>query len=302
MSPTLCGRNGREIDARPARPDAAQPQPPRLPLHLDTVGWCPQQLDLQPVVGEHLRDTAPPLDDGDRVLQRGVEVEVVELHGRLRRACRRAQTVGVDVHQRRPADQRGMHSRDHEGGRGDAAPHLQRRSESLGQRGLPGTEVTTEHHQVSWPQQTCEALTDRPGVVGCAGDDLHGPGHETLLAEPAVASPTRSSSAALTRSLCSRITMCPAPSHSTSRDPGTRLAILRLCPTEVSTSFVPVMMYVGTWPNRCKAWNLSCESKFGKNCASTSNDVDASMLSTNSTYDAGTPSPKANWSATRNAT
>ena len=58
-------------------------------------------------------------------------------------------------------------------------------------------------------------------------------------------------------------------------------------------------MYVGTRLNVSSTVNLSWVSKFGKNCASTSNDVAASMLSTNSTYDAGTSSPNANWSATR---
>ena len=48
---------------------------------------------------------AAPLDDDDRAVD--VDVEVVELD-------RRAEAVRVDVHERRPADERRMRARDHE--------------------------------------------------------------------------------------------------------------------------------------------------------------------------------------------
>jgi hypothetical protein len=52
-------------------------------------------------------DPLAPLDHGDRVLQRRVEVEVVELGDAT-------ETVGVDVDQRRPVAGRRVHPRDHE--------------------------------------------------------------------------------------------------------------------------------------------------------------------------------------------
>src|SRR3954462_5052566 len=64
------------------------------------------QPPLEPVAGEVLDQTLPPLDDGDRLFERRVEVEVVHLGDR-------AQPVGVDVHQRQPAAV--MHARDDEG-------------------------------------------------------------------------------------------------------------------------------------------------------------------------------------------
>ena len=53
------------------------------------------------------------------------------------------------------------------------------------------------------------------------------------------------SSSALTRSCRSRITMWPASSHSSSREPGMRSWSLRECPIEVSLSAVPQMIEVG---------------------------------------------------------
>ena len=79
------------------------------------------------------------------------------------------------------------------------------------------------------------------------------------------------------------ITMWPAPSHSTSVEPGMCACSLRLCPIEVSLSSVPQMIEVGTLPSASTAWNLSRLPKLGKNSATTSNGVAASISSTNST-------------------
>ena len=60
----------------------------------------PDDPDLEPRLGQPLGDPLAPLDDRDGVVERGVEVEVVEL-------VDAAEPVGVDVHQRagrRPSD------------------------------------------------------------------------------------------------------------------------------------------------------------------------------------------------------
>ena len=122
------------------------------------------------------------------------------------------------MHQRRPADQRRVHPRDHERRRRDAAAHLQALAEALGERGLARPQVTGEHQQVAGPQQRRDAEAESVRVVRRRGDQLDG--HETAAARPLVAAATSSSSTPLTRSLRSRITMWPAPGHSTSRESG----------------------------------------------------------------------------------
>ena len=59
--------------------------------------------------------------------------------------------------------------------------------------------------------------------------------------------------------------------------------ILRLCPIEVILSSVPHMIVVGIRSKALMTANLSRPSKFGKNSATTSNGVFASIESTNST-------------------
>ena len=63
---------------------------------LVVVGEGPDDPDLEPRLGQSLGDPLAPLDDRDGVVERGVEVEVVEL-------VDAAQPVGVDVHQAGPS-------------------------------------------------------------------------------------------------------------------------------------------------------------------------------------------------------
>src|SRR5690606_6870765 len=92
-----------EVDTGPARPDGAHGRGPRPGLGI-AVGvllgarGAPRalQVDLQAVVGERLGEAAPPLHDRHGVLERGVEVQRVEL-------AQAAETVGVDVHEPRTA-------------------------------------------------------------------------------------------------------------------------------------------------------------------------------------------------------
>ena len=73
----------------------------------DVVGR-PVQAHLDPAPGEHLGQSLAPLDDGDGLVEVGVEIEVVELGGAV-------QAIGVDVHQGRATVERRMHPGDHEG-------------------------------------------------------------------------------------------------------------------------------------------------------------------------------------------
>ena len=75
------------------------------------AGDCggPVEPDVEPLLGQPLGDARTPLHDGHGFLDRGVDVEVVELD-------RVAEPVGVDMHQRRAGVERGMDALDHEGG------------------------------------------------------------------------------------------------------------------------------------------------------------------------------------------
>ena len=96
----------------PARTDRGHQDPPRIEVVvLLVVGQGPDDPDLQPRLGQPLGHALPPLHDGDGVIERGVEVEVVEL-------VDAAEAVGVDVHQLGPLAQRGMDAGDHERRRG----------------------------------------------------------------------------------------------------------------------------------------------------------------------------------------
>src|SRR4051812_31644818 len=98
---------------RPARTYGRDPQPPSLVGVVVATGHH----DVQPIRRQCLGQPMTPLDHRDRVLQAGVQVEVVQLG-------EPAQPVGVHVHQRRPPGQRWMHPRDHERRRRDRTPHL----------------------------------------------------------------------------------------------------------------------------------------------------------------------------------
>src|SRR4051794_3147818 len=65
-----------QVDAAPPLPDGPQPQRPGLAL---LVAVRAQQPHLEAVVGEPLGDPGAPLHDGDGLVERGVQVQVVEL-------------------------------------------------------------------------------------------------------------------------------------------------------------------------------------------------------------------------------
>ena len=136
------------------------------------VGQGADDPDLQPRLGQPLGDPLSPLDDGDRLVERGVEIEVVELVGA-------AEPVGVDVHQRRAAGHRRVLAGDHERRRGDVAAHREPRADALGERRLAGAELAAEHDQVAGPELLGEGLAEgahrrrhpgrRTGRCGVAG-------------------------------------------------------------------------------------------------------------------------------------
>ncbi len=119
------------------------------------------------VVGKSLGEPLPPLHDRDRLLERRVEVEVVEL-------LDATEPVGVDVHQRRPALQRGVHAGDDEGRRRDVTPHTQSGADPLGEGGLAGPEVTAEDDQVAGREHGGEPSAERARVIAGSRLDLHG--------------------------------------------------------------------------------------------------------------------------------
>ncbi len=118
---------------------------------------------VEPAVAELLGETVAPLDDRDGVVGGRVEVDVVDLGGI-------AEPVGVDVHQRRTADQRRMRTGDDERRRGDGTAYAEPVAEPLRERRLARAEVAREHQQVTRVQQCREPSGERLHVVG--GRDL----------------------------------------------------------------------------------------------------------------------------------
>src|SRR3712207_2329337 len=143
-------------------------------------------------------------------------------------------------------------------------------------------------------------LGDRDAVPH--GGRAHPATSRRVSAIRASASVKSVSSTSLTRSLYSRMGMCPPPSSSTRCEPGTLLCSLRAWPIDVSLSLVPHRIQVGTWANASTTWNLSNASNCGMNSTRTFNGVEEIIESTKSTYDDGTGrSPKANSAITSEA-
>ena len=83
-----------------------------------------------------------PLHHGDRIGDRRVQVEVVQLGGA-------AQPVGVDVHQRRAAGGGAVDPGQHEGRRDHRPVAAQPAADALGQGGLAGAQITGGDDQVA---------------------------------------------------------------------------------------------------------------------------------------------------------
>jgi hypothetical protein len=106
-------------------------------------------------IGELLDLALAPLHYGHRLVQAGVEVEVVDL-------VDAAEAVRVHMHQWQRAL---VHPGDDKGGRGHLPADAQRGADALDQRGLAGAERTVEDHQVAGPEQAREPAAERTGVV-----------------------------------------------------------------------------------------------------------------------------------------
>ena len=91
----------------------------------------PVDLDVEPVGGDGVDEPASPLDDDDAAGE--VDVEVVELD-------RLAEPVGVDVHERRAADEARVGAREHEGGAGHRAADAEPLADPAGERRLARAE------------------------------------------------------------------------------------------------------------------------------------------------------------------
>ena len=105
VSSTFSASGGRwlvgDLQVVPARADRRHQHPPRVQVVvLVGVGQRADDPDLEPRLRQSLGHPLAPLDDGDGVVERGVEIEVVEL-------VDAAEAVGVDVHQVGPSASEG---------------------------------------------------------------------------------------------------------------------------------------------------------------------------------------------------
>ena len=100
-------------------------------------------------VGQALGDAAAPLDDGDRLVERGVEVEVVEL-------ADAAEAVGVDVHEAGPPVSDGCTRAITNVGEVTSPRTPSPAAETLGERRLAGAQLSREHDQVAGAEQPAD--------------------------------------------------------------------------------------------------------------------------------------------------
>ena len=112
--------------------------------------------DLEPVLAEVLGEPVAPLDHGDASSS---EVS----RSRSSSSSDAAEPVGVDVHQRRAADERRVHPGDDERRRGDRAAHAEALADALGERGLAGAEAAGEHDRSPARSSAPSAPARAPG-------------------------------------------------------------------------------------------------------------------------------------------
>jgi hypothetical protein len=123
--------------------------------------------DVQAIRGQSLDQSLAPLHHRDRTADISVQVQIVHF-------SRAGQPVGVRVHQRRAAAERPVDPGNDESRRGHRAADVQPLADPLDERGLPGAERSTEHHQVTGAQQGCQPLAQRAHVIGGRHPDARG--------------------------------------------------------------------------------------------------------------------------------
>ena len=116
------------------------------------------EVELEPAGRQMLGDVLAPLDHGDRLVQGGVEIEIVQLLGS-------AEPIGVDMHQLGAAGRRRMDPGQHEGRRDDRAHRSQSGPDALGQRGLAGAEIAGGDDQVARSEKTGQPLAEPSHVA-----------------------------------------------------------------------------------------------------------------------------------------
>ena len=111
-----------------------------------------------------------PLDDGDGLVEGGVEVEGLQV-AEVRDA------VGVRVDEVRPSAKGGVDAGDDEGRGSDAPAHAHADADALCEGRLACSEPAREHDEVPGYQHAPEIFAERARLVGVAGvDDVGGDG------------------------------------------------------------------------------------------------------------------------------
>src|SRR6266571_953478 len=279
-----------ESDHRPsgAYPPVADADEPHGAGVVTVAG--PANDDLQAVVGEPLNHALAPLHHGDRTVEIGVQVQIIDL-GRV------AEPVGIDVHERGPGSLRWMHAGDNERGRGDRTAHLKTIADALSKGGLACAERPGEQHQVASTEMGCEAAAECAHLAGAAHLDLFsfasfaecrchvwfsrgyldwppaGCHAERFPRRLIVTLSIKLRSCAVTSSGRSSMIACPASGSKTSSAPGTAATISSLRCHGVRRSFAPAITKVGTFPRVGRHTDLSWMKSEAKNSETTSTGV-----------------------------
>jgi hypothetical protein len=125
----------------------------------------PNDVDLEPVVGNAVEKSCAPFDHHYRSLE--VDIQIIELD-------RAAEAIGIHVHQGHAFRTR-MRPCQHEGRAGYRASHAERSSETPRERRLASTQLTVQQHEVTRAQPGCHASAELLHVVGSRNRELdHG--------------------------------------------------------------------------------------------------------------------------------
>jgi hypothetical protein len=125
----------------------------------------PNDVDLEPVVGNSVEKSRAPLDYHDRSLE--VDIQIIKLD-------RAAQAIGIHVDQGHAFRAR-MRPRQHEGRAGHRAAHAERSAEPPRERRLASTQLAIQQHEVARVQPSCHASAELLHVVGSRNCELdHG--------------------------------------------------------------------------------------------------------------------------------
>ena len=134
-----------------------------VPARLSSLG--PSHVDDEALGAHGFRLSLSPFDDGDGLVQGGIQVQGLEV-------AEVGDAVGVGVDQVGATAKRGVNAGDDERRGGDATAHPHAHPDALSERRLSRPEAAGEHDEVAGAKQPPQVRTEVTGLVCVARADL----------------------------------------------------------------------------------------------------------------------------------